>query len=62
MFFQPEHRLIVICVEVPSDYNAFNGWHCCSDYVVDVRQKLSNGDFTFANVLYGLGLPIAAND
>jgi hypothetical protein len=55
--FGREHRLIVICVEVPSDHNAFNGWHCNSDYVVDVRQELSNGDFPFPNVLCELTPP-----
>jgi hypothetical protein len=60
--FSREHRLIVICVEVPSDHNAFDGWHCSSDYVVDVRQELSNGDFTFSNVLCGLGLFITVGD
>jgi hypothetical protein len=34
--FHREHCLVVICVEVPSDHNAFNGWHSSSDYVVDV--------------------------
>ena len=52
----------MICVEVPSDHNAFDGWNFNSDYVVDVRQELSNGDFTFSNVLCGLSLSITASD
>jgi hypothetical protein len=47
--FSREHRLIVICVEVPSDHNAFDGWYFSSDYDVDVRQQLSNGDFIGSN-------------
>ena len=38
--------MIVICVEVTADHNLFNGWHCSSGHVVDVREELSNRDFT----------------
>jgi len=61
-FFSREHRLIMICVEIAPDQNAFNGWHRRSDYVMDVRQKLINSDLTFSNVLCGLGLFITASD
>ena len=44
--FSREHRLIVIGVEVTPDHDRFNRWHFSSDHVVDVRQELSNGDFT----------------
>jgi hypothetical protein len=52
----------MICVEIASDHNAFNGWHCSCNHVMDVRQELSNGDFTFLNVLCGLGLSVAVSD
>jgi len=48
--FRGEHCLIMVCVEVAPDHNAFNGWHRHSDYVTDVRQELRNSDFTFSNV------------
>ncbi len=60
--FRREHRLIMICVEVPSDHNAFNGWHCSSDYAMDVRQELSNSDFTFLHIFCGLDLSITVSN
>jgi hypothetical protein len=52
----------MICVEVAPDHNALNRRYCSSDYVPDVRQELSNGDFTLPNVLCGLCLTIPVRD
>src|SRR4030095_1360745 len=60
--FRCEHHLIMICVEIAPNYNPFNGRHCSSDHVPDVRQQLSNSDFSFSNVLCGLGLTIPVSD
>ena len=54
--FRHEYCLIVICVEIAPDHNAFNGWHSRSDYVTDVGHALSNSTVTFSNVLCGLSL------
>ena len=54
--FRHEYCLIVICVEIASDHNAFDGRHSRPDYVTDVGHELSNGDLTFSNVLCGLSL------
>jgi len=52
--FRRKHRLIVICVEIAPDHNAFNRWHCSSDHVMDMRQELSNSHFAFLNAPSGL--------
>jgi hypothetical protein len=52
----------VISVEVAADHNAFDRQHCLLNYVPNVRQQLGNSDFTFCNVLCGLGLLIAVSD
>jgi hypothetical protein len=54
--------LIVIGVEVAPDHDSFDGWHSHSDYVADVREKLSNGDLAFLNVLCSLGFSITVSD
>jgi len=54
--------LILVGVEIAPDHNAFNGWYGSSNYLPDVRQQLSNGNFTFLNVLCGLGLSIAVSN
>jgi hypothetical protein len=48
--------LVVICVEIATDHNAFNAGHCTSDHVMNVREELSNCDLTFLNVLRSLRL------
>ena len=60
--FRREHCLIVIRVEIAPDHNAFNAGYRRSDYVMDVRQELSNGDFTFSNVLCGLRFSITVSN
>jgi len=52
----------MIRVEIATDYNAFNAWHCSSDHVMDVRQELSNSDFSFLNILCGLDLSITMSN
>ena len=52
----------MVCVEVASDHNAFNTWHCGPDHVMDVRQELGNGDFAFLNILCSLGLFVPVRD
>lgn len=60
--FRREHHLIVICVEVAPDHNAFYGWHRRADHVVDVRQELCNSDFAFLSVLSCLSLSMAVSN
>jgi hypothetical protein len=52
----------VICVEVAPDHNAFNAGDCASDHVTDMREELSNGDFTFLNILGSLRFPITVSN
>ena len=52
----------MIGVEIATDYNAFNAWHCSADHVVDVRQELCNSDFAFLSVLSCLSLSIAVSN
>jgi len=60
--FRREHRLIMVCFEIAPNHNAFYGWHRRANHVMDVRQKLSNGDLTFLNILWVLGLSITVSN
>jgi len=57
-----EHRLIVVCVKIPSNNEPIYGRDFRSDEVADMRHQLIYGDFSFSDILCRFGYRIAVRD
>src|SRR6476620_11144595 len=57
-----EHRLIVVCIEIPSNDKPIYGRDFRSDEVADMRHQLIYGDFSFSDILCRFCHRIAVHD